>query len=146
MCPKFEELISLAHSIRKMHFSQICEGMSYMELVAINSLLRLKSEDENSVSVAKIAEKIGVSVPAVSRTLRNLEGKSLIIRETDKNCRRNTCVRITDKGMDLFRKNTIKIQDFIDRVMSHFTEEEINTMIRLKKKLAESSEEEYRKV
>ena len=87
------------------------------------------------ITVNELASNINVSVPAVSRTLKNLENRRLIQRKINLNCRRTTFVTITKKGKELFEINRKKITDMLDKVMDALTVDEILTAIKFHQKV-----------
>lgn len=98
----------------------------------------LKYEEENNgrhITVNEISTDMGVSVPAVSRSLKSLEVRGIVSRVTDKNCRRNTFVIITEDGRNVFDKNMEVLGRFIKKVITSFTDEEIEQMTRFSKKI-----------
>ena len=54
--------------------------------------------------------------PAVSRGLRSLEARKLIIRRVDEKDRRNTFVELTEEGIELTKHIELVMTDFADAV------------------------------
>jgi len=77
-------------------------------------------------------------MPLASRMLKNLESKELIRRVTDESCRRNTFVLISDKGKEIFKKNSKVVMQYIDKVLSVFSDSEIETIISMQNKMIAS--------
>lgn len=94
-----------------------------------------KNNNGKHITVNELASSINVSVPAVSRTLKNLENRRLIQRKINLDCRRNTFVTITKKGKELFEINREKISDTLDKVMDALTVDEILTAIKFHQKV-----------
>ena len=82
-------------------------------------------------TVAEIASKLNVSVPAISRTLKNLEAKEYIHRTPDPSDRRIVHISLTEKGGTVMTENSRVIADVMDKVLAQFTDEELETMLRL---------------
>lgn len=95
-----------------------------------------------AATVAGIAAQLGVSVPAVSRTLRSLQEKDWIERAIDEDDRRSVRVTVTERGSDILRENTSRVVAALNRVLSVFTEDEMRTIARLYGKFASSMEEQ----
>ena len=62
-----------------------------------------------AASVADIAALMGVSVPAVSRTLRSLQGRGWIERTIDEDDRRSVRVSITPAGREKLLDNMSRV-------------------------------------
>lgn len=82
-------------------------------------------------TVAEIASLLNVSVPAISRALKNLEPKQYIQRTADPSDRRIVHISLTEKGEREITENSRAIADVMDKVLSQFTDEELKTMLRL---------------
>lgn len=90
-------------------------GLSHSEFCVMNII-----EERDGITVSEIAAELGVSPPAVSRSLKLMERRTLITRETNINNRRNTIVRLTANGretLELTRKQFDEIAEFIDLEM-----------------------------
>lgn len=87
-------------------------------------------------TVAEIAARMGISVPAVSRTLKSLEGKGYIERKIDNYDRRSIRVAATDSGEECFEHNFSLITGKLNKLMAVFSPEEIHQIAALYKKLA----------
>ncbi len=94
------------------------------------------------VSVAEAAAMLSVSVPAVSRTLKSLESKRLVERHSDDRDRRSVKLVVTEKGSEVLKRNVCCLSALLERVLSHFSDEELVTMVDLHCKLTEAFAEE----
>lgn len=138
---KYSELVKMELYPKRIPVNTILSEMSPMEFCAIGAFLEFEKQNPGKhITVNRLAQETGMSVPLVSRTLKNLESRELIKRVTDESCRRNTFVLISEKGNQLFGKNAAVIKQYIDRVLSFFTESEIEMLIHLKKKALSAME------
>ena len=87
------------------------------------------------ITVAQTAAQLGISAPAVSRTLKNLESKGYVSRETNPDDRRSVYVRVTENGLSAMTECIIESVKIINEALSDFTDEELRTMIHLHNKL-----------
>mgnify|MGYP002299447518 CR=1 FL=1 len=92
-----------------------------------------------AASVADIAALMGVSVPAVSRTLRSLQGRGWIERTID---RRSVRVSITPAGREKLLDNMSRVVGSLNRILSVFTEDEMRDVARLYSKFASATAEQ----
>lgn len=131
---------------KKIPITAIFADMSPAEFILIASFTAYEKENEGKhITVNELASNINVSVPAVSRTLKNLEERHLIQRITNQDCRRNTFVVISEKGKKLFESNKEKITCILDKAMDALTLDEIQAAINFQQKLEIVLNEECRK-
>lgn len=95
-----------------------------------------------AASVADIAALMGVSVPAVSRTLRSLQGRGWIERTIDEDDRRSVRVSITPAGRENLLDNMSRVVGSLNRILSVFTEDEMRDVARLYSKFASATAEQ----
>ena len=101
-----------------------------------------RKNNGTAASVAEIAARMGVSVPAVSRTLRSLQERSLIERRVDEDDRRSVRVTITEEGREQLRDNMTRVVAALNRILSVFTEDEMRTIAELYSKFASTTEKQ----
>ncbi|MBQ1489425.1 MAG: winged helix DNA-binding protein [Eubacterium sp.] len=70
-----------------------------------------KEKPAGPIRVADLVQAAPVPAPAVSRNLKGLEAKQLIVREADPKDRRNTLVRLTPLG----REKVAEHEEILDR-------------------------------
>lgn len=114
----------------------ILSELSPSEFSMIDTILTYENaNDGNKITVNKIAQDMGISAPAVSKSLKALEARGVIARFIDKSSRRNTCVCVTEYGNEIYEKNLEVIGRFIDKIISSFTDDEIEQLIGFSKKI-----------
>lgn len=89
-------------------------GISHSEFCLLNII----RDGKDGITVSEIAAELDVTPPAVSRSLKSLESRGLVIRETDLLNRRNTMVRLTESGLDFLEKSRKQM----DGLMEYVTE------------------------
>ena len=89
-------------------------GISHSEFCLLNIIL----DGKDGITVSEIASELDVTPPAVSRSLKSLDSRGLVIRETDLLNRRNTMVRLTESGLDFLEKSRKQM----DGLMEYVTE------------------------
>jgi DNA-binding MarR family transcriptional regulator len=102
------------------------EGCSQSEF---NTLVTIEQIEAEKVNVNKIAESLKVSMPAVSKTLKNLESKKLIKRKIDVFCRRNTKIKITELGKSELAENNDRLNKIFDTYFLQLPNEEQEMLI-----------------
>ena len=94
-------------------------GISHSEFCLLNIIL----DGKDGITVSEIASELDVTPPAVSRSLKSLESRGLVIRETDLLNRRNTIVRLTESGLDFLEKSRRQMDSLMDYVNKKMGEE-----------------------
>lgn len=127
-----ERILELMTAFKGLNNSDMLEGCSQSEF---NTLVTIEQIEAEKVNVNKIAESLKVSMPAVSKTLKNLESKKLIKRKIDVFCRRNTFVELTAKGKKVLEKNIKQINDVLVKAFGSELNNTIDFLIEVGKKL-----------
>lgn len=135
-----EDKYKLAEQFRRMH--QIMAslpgraGLSHGEFCIMNII----RNGRNDITVSEIAAALDVTPPAVSRSLKLMEKRGLILRETDTVNRRNTIVRLTGEGSGILDRARSEIDSITEMVNKEMGAERINQLHRLIAEMAESYE------
>ncbi len=107
------------------------------------------SEEHNGscITVAQLAAMLGISMPAVSRTLRNLQKKGYIDRRSDENDRRNVLITVTENGYEALGKCISQLSKlFSADVLSKFTDKQLREFVKLFCRLIELMECAFEKI
>lgn len=83
-------------------------------------LLNIIMDRNNDITVSEIAAELEVTPPAVSRSLKSLESRGLIKRETNLINRRNTMVRLTETGqkfLEMSRRQMDMVMQYVEEKM-----------------------------
>ncbi len=99
------------------------------------TLLRL--EPEKTLQPGELSKRLGVSTARVASTLKTLEAKGYIIRETSPADKRKVYVSITDEGIRYIEEKREAVCSFFDSIFSGLDENECGEFIRLVKKLSD---------
>ena len=102
---------------------------TYMMLFDIQ---RIQSHgDERGVKVSDLAARGGVSVPAVSQTLRSLEQKGLVERTLSQEDRRVVYVRLTAEGERMLDQATERFSGRLDELLRRLGSEDTEQLLRI---------------
>lgn len=104
---------------------------SHSEIVMLMIVLNNSAETGGSITVAEAASKMGVSMPAASRTLKALVQKEYVERVTNKYDRRTVHIAVTEKGRAMIDGCLERLLSVINKALAEFSENEIDTMIEL---------------
>jgi MarR family transcriptional regulator, transcriptional regulator for hemolysin len=97
---------------------------------------------EAHCSQRSIASDVGVEGPTLTHHLNRMEAAGLVTRERDPLNRRAHQVGLTAAGREEFRSLLVTVQAFDRRLRSGFTPEELETLRRLLRRLADNVEME----
>ena len=111
-------------------------GISHSEFCLLNIIMD-SSDHTDGMTVSAIAAELDVTPPAVSRSLKSLESRGLVTRETNLINRRNTMVRLTESGRELLEYSRKQMDVMMERVHEKMGEERKNQLCDL---LAEMTE------
>lgn len=79
-----------------------------------------------SLGTSHFAKMLECSPPMISKMLRSLETKEMIVRQTDKKDRRNTHVFLTDKGKELIQAGKERADQLFDEAIRTIGEDRMN--------------------
>ena len=102
--------------------------------------------DRRKVYVSQLTQCTHVSAPAVSRTLRRLEGKGLVQRQTDPEDRRTTYVVLTGDGLALLEVCRQQMEELGRRVVARMGSEELSALAAQLDRLTDTVQEERKKM
>lgn len=107
----------------------VSDGISHSEFALMNIIFDNSTDD--GITVSRIAEIMDITPPAVSRTLKSLDGKGLIKRSANVLNRRSTMVALTENGkkvLNLAQENLLGLMDYIREKMGSERVNEFNVL------------------
>lgn len=113
-----KEFFHLLDEFRKLNIGSIIPGIPHGEACLLKAVreVSLQKPEGQCVRVADIIAEMQAPAPAISRGLRALETRKLIIRRVDEKDRRNTFVELTEEGIELTKRIERIMTDFADAV------------------------------
>ena len=144
-----EELQEMNRNFRKFHHSPKpygpCHPAAFVTLLKIQEACETEGH-EAGAGVGELAGLLDVSMPAVSKMLRNLEEKRLICRWTDPKNRRNVYVKLTEEGERVVSEASEHERIRIRQIAEALGEEDLEHLLRIMNKLMvlECSDREVR--
>lgn len=122
---------------RDMSLSRIFRGITLGEYAMLNMMQSISEKSRcGGVYVTEIAERLKTSVPAVSKTLKALEAKGLVKRETDPENRRKTFVFLTEEGLGIKKNSDKEFSLFFTRVCKKVGKEDLDQFNQLARKIS----------
>lgn len=117
-------LFEAAGKFRRLHLVDALGLLPRNELVMMKMAQEFEERGEPP-GVSDLARRMRISAPAASRTLRRLREKQYVECTVDDDDRRNTCVAVTPVGRAALGENMRKVTDFLDRALSHLSDEDL---------------------
>lgn len=142
---KEEVFLNILRGLARLNINTALQVVTQGEFFVLTMIKQFGDYTDNRdhpVNVSKMAEELDVSSAAVSRTLRGLEERAYLERITDPENRRNTYVKLTAKGRQLFIRENKEIEDLAVRVFTKMGESDMKLLFQLSKKLHNIMEEE----
>lgn len=141
-----KQFLKAGNRFRKTDLGVLHQGISQGEYIVLEEI-HAGSRQNGGIRGARISgilQEMCVLPPALSRLLRSLEEKGLIIRQMDPTDRRNTCVCLTDEGERTRQKGRERMISLGNAIVEHMGEEQIKELIALWNLLADVLEGELK--
>ena len=136
---KFAAIIARMH---KLKFGNMLTGVSEIEFKTMSAISRISKSGD--VKVSDIARYLELSAPAVSRTMKSLEEKEYIERQTDKQDRRNTFVKLTTKGEEQQKARMKSFEEFSEAIFARLGDDKSNKLLEDLEAFVKASKEEMK--
>ena len=104
----------------------------FMSEIAANS-----SDSINNICLSDVRGYLSISKAAVSHMLSSLEKKGFIIREIDKNNRRNLIVTLTPEGRKVLKSKYDEFIGRLDVIVNYLGKEDVINMITIINRISE---------
>ena len=114
----------------KLKLGDLFPDMTKMDCMTLMTIAHFYKEEkaQKKINTSKLAERMHAKQSAISRTLKKLEEKGLIVRTIDKEDRRNTYVEMTDKGRQAVAENKKKVNEVFEAVFSKMEKKDIEQL------------------
>lgn len=139
-------MTGMVRRMRRMGSSMnaLSEPLLYAEYMVAEAILCYGEAHptEQGMRVSALAEALCAPMPAVSRTLKGLEEKGIITRETDKKNRRNVILGLSEEGRALVCEIRKNMQDVWMRIIEQLGVERVLDMVSMFTSMADMMEAE----
>lgn len=127
----YDRLLKSMRHMMNVNPTALMKNVTLSELKLIYCAEDYRKNEGRPVSSAEAAERLGISAPAVSRTVKGLEVKGCLKRRLDDNDRRSIKIEVTENGRAVLEENMKKCIALLDRIFAEFSDEELADMVRL---------------
>ncbi|MDE7194826.1 MAG: MarR family transcriptional regulator [Oscillospiraceae bacterium] len=127
----YDRLLKSMRHMMSINPTALLKNVTPAELKLIYCAQEYFKNEGTPVSSAEAAERLGISAPAVSRTVKGLEVKGCLKRRLDDNDRRSIKIEVTEKGRELLEENMKRYIALLDKIFAEFSDSELADMVRL---------------
>ena len=92
--------------------------------------------DSNEITTTKLSELLGLKKASVTQMLQNLEERGYVIKEPNKDDKRSSIIKLTEKGQSLIRDEESIFIQFETNMQKLLTEDELIQLDHLLYKLS----------
>lgn len=149
MDPEVNILMHALYQMRHLGHNQVMRGAvsngEFFILVFIGDAVgekKKKGELPEAVTVSEIAKMAEMALPAVSRTIRNLEEKGYVRRVDNKADRRQVFVERTEKGEQILKEAYENTKIRVQHLVNGLGKDDTRELIRLMQKVHDIIKEE----
>lgn len=141
---KYARVTELFQTLHRIRFSDILDckddenSMSMPEFAIALCIDMMKIGGSEHVLVADLVKRLPSSPQAISKYLKRLEERGMLMRLSVKRDRRSTEILLTEKGQEALECSREKMNKFYREVFGGISEEEFNSMISFLKKICDA--------
>lgn len=122
-------IFRLLTDMKKNHISGILQELSMVEFTTLHVLKRGQlMNPEGEITVSDLAKYTDSSLPAVSRTLKQLESQHLISRDIGENDRRAISVTLTETGEMMLTREETRLKEYSDFIYETMGKEDVEQL------------------
>lgn len=138
----FRELIEILDRLRRQSVLSINSmqqkkmfGLTMRQASAIAQVQLLMEKEPQGVALKVLAKQLQMTVPATSLLVESMVGKGFFERNPNPTDRRAVCIRLSEKGMELFDEVYANFNHAIDERAAELTEADITAIAAVVAKL-----------
>lgn len=124
---RFLDNLTQLMNVKQTAFSEC--GACHSEVMLMFTALDYAADNNKNITVAEAARRLGVSMPAVSRSLKGLSEKGFVKRVFDENDRRSVRIAVTETGEEKIQGFLSYIFATLDKALAVFSDDELKQMI-----------------
>lgn len=122
------KLFMLLSEMKKFDISSLLQELTLTEFTTLHVLKRSRQMDpDKEITVSELGQYTHATLPAVSRTLKQLQEKQWITREMGGNDRRSVSVTLTEEGERILLLEEQGLKQYIQELEKQMGKEELLT-------------------
>lgn len=123
-----QELFQLHYKMLRIELWDTLNVMPKSEFFILKQLYKQEPESQ-LLTHTQLAERLKLSNPAVSRTVKHLVAKDWLVRQSDEEDRRNSYLKLTALGHQAYLEAREKMDLFVDQSLGQLDAQEIERYI-----------------
>lgn len=138
----FRELIEILDRLRRQSVLSVNTmqqkkmfGLTMRQASAIAQVQLLMEKEPQGVALKVLAKQLQMTVPATSLLVESMVGKGFFERNPNPTDRRAVCIRLSEKGMELFDEVYANFHRAIDERAAGLNEEDLTALSVIVEKL-----------
>ena len=132
-----EGFFKLKYDLAKLDLFEFGQGLSKNEYFILAHLIHLSKESNQPLTLGRLASDFQVSPPGMSRTVKCMVDKGLLIRQEDQEDRRVTYISVTQAGIQAWQETLNQIKKVMEGYLSQFSQAELDTFFDIGYRLIE---------
>lgn len=141
----FRELLDILDALRResamaVNSSQLKKmfGLTIRQSSALSQVKLLMETQPQGVALKVLAKQLQMTIPATSLLVETMVGKGFFERNPNPNDRRAVCIRLSEKGNELFADVYARFHSAIDARAAALSDEELNCLASIVTKLRQA--------
>ncbi len=119
-----DRLISILYRFREIHLMDAHVSHIDVSLTQLETLMFIMRAGDQGCRIQEIAEGMGLTAPSVSVTVRRLEEKGWVNRETDPEDKRASIITLSEQSMQVVRRMKQNQRRMIEWFLSELDDQE----------------------
>lgn len=125
-----QQLFQMHYRMFRLDLWDILDAMPRSEFFLLQQLYKQKSKSD-LLTHSQLAERLKLSNPAISRTVKQLVAKEWLARQNNEEDRRHTYLILTELGQQAYLETREQLELFVDESLEKLDVKDIETYIRV---------------
>lgn len=141
-CVPFLKLLNIMDDLRRRSFKetppaqiQSMMGLTIRQSAALRETKVLTEECPEGISLKVLARSLQMTMPATSLLVEAMVTKGFFVREANPNDRRAVCIKLSQKGLQLFEDVFSRLQTSLDGLAACLSPEEMEAVAKAADKM-----------
>lgn len=143
MTDEQREFLEVMHTFKRLNFMALMPNINSSDAHLISAIGRHNQmHPDKKMKVSHLVKHLPAPAPAISRGLKVLEKRGLIVRTIDPEDHRNTLVELTDDGKKMCDAINNSMREYFDVVFSKMDKVDLVRLTELMRKMYDIAKEE----
>ncbi len=125
------EMTYYSYNMRKLSGQKLFSRMTATDYVALEKLIdSVELEDDKKLYLQDIADTLKLPIGRVSRLVRTLRDRGLVVWTHDGNGDEGTYIQLTEKGANFAKEQQEKLRDFYTDIIEKFGRDRFKELLK----------------